>query len=210
MRGHLDLLITAGFIDGWACDDEQPLRPLEVAVLLGGAEIARATANIYRPDLADAGCATGWCAFRARLIVHALELRGVELELREVNSGLILHTVQQLPEIDISNLSAYSVDEIIAQDPTQLVDVRYLKGCRLVLEEFIKQRGAEDFVAAAFLYVLQRPVDRAGLDEYTHLIRQGLLTPLNMLYNLAESAEYRINPKALIAPWHPAFPFREF
>lgn len=209
-RGHLDVVLASGFIDGWACDDTQPLRPLTVAVLRDGMEIARAVANIYRPDLAEAGCATGWCAFRARLSIPAGEAQGIPLMLVDAASGQTLHETLGLPQLDLPVSPMATVAQIIGQDPTQLENLSQLKGCAGVLDVFVRRYGVKDFVAAAFLYVLQRPVDHAGLEEYAHLIRQGLLTPLNMLYDLASSAEYRAKPKSLVAPCHPSFPFQEF
>lgn len=209
LRGYLDAMLSSGFIEGWACDDDEPLRPLTIAVLQADTEIARAVANIYRPDLAEAGCGTGWCAFRARLAVSVSEAQGAPLVLREVATGQILHEVPSLPELDIPVPPASSVEDIIAQDPTLLGDARRLKGCGRVLNGFIRQHSVEDFVSTAFLYVLQRPVDRASLEEYASLVRQGLLEPLNVLYDLADSMEYRTKPKALAAPCHPSFPFRE-
>lgn len=202
-------MLTSGFIDGWACDDDRPLQPLTIAVLRDGAEIARAVANIYRPDLADAGCGTGWCAFRARLAVPVGEAQGARLVLREVVTGQILHEVPSLPEFGISAPPASSVAGIIAQDPTLLADVSRLKGCGRVLDAYIRRHGVEDFVSTAFLYIFHRPVDLAALEEYANLVRQGLLEPLNVLYDLASSTEYRAKPKTLVAPGHPSFPFQD-
>ena len=209
LRGYLDVMFSSGFISGWACDDDRPLQPLTIAVLSGGAEVAFAIANSYRPDLADAGCGTGWCAFRGRLAVPVSQMRGMPLTLHEVSSGQVLHSVPELPELDAPDLAANSVADIIAQDPTLLGDVSRLKGCGRVLDVFIRQHGVEDFIGAAFLYMLQRPVDYPALDAYTNLIRQGLLEPLNLLRELADSAEYRTKPRALVAPCHPSFPFRD-
>ncbi|MDR3717600.1 MAG: hypothetical protein P4K98_02285 [Bryobacteraceae bacterium] len=209
LRGHLDVVLSSGFINGWACDDDRPLQPLTIAVLSGGAEIAFAIANIYRPDLADAGCGTGWCAFRGRLAVAVSQIRGVPLSLHEVSTGQILHSVQALPELDMPDLTANSVADIIAQDPTLLGDTSCLKGCGRVLDAFIRQRGVEDFVSTAFIYVLNRPGDHSALGAYANLVRQGLLEPLNMLRELADSAEYRAKPNAMVAPCHPSFPFQD-
>ena len=209
LRGHLDVLLSSGFISGWACDNDRPLQPLTIAVLSGGAEIAFAIANHYRPDLADAGCGTGWCAFRGRLVVPVSQLRGMPLSLHEVVTGQVLHSVPELPELDMPVPPASTVGDIIAQDPTLLGDISRLKGCGRVLDAFIRQHGVEEFVRAAFLYVLNRPVDHPAMTAYTNLIRQGRQEPLNVLRELADSAEYRAKPGTLVAPCHPSFPFRD-
>jgi len=209
LRGHLDVLLSSGFINGWACDNDQPLQPLTIAVLSGGTQITFAIANHYRPDLADAGCGTGWCAFRGRLAVPVSQLRGMPLSLHEVSTGQVLHSVSELPELDMPIPPAGTVEDIIAQDPTLLGDIGRLRGCGRVLDAFIRQHGVEEFIGAAFLYVLNRPVDHPALTAYTNLIRQGLLEPLNMLRELAESVECRAKPHAMVAPGHPSFPFQD-
>ncbi|HEY5299823.1 MAG TPA: sulfotransferase [Acetobacteraceae bacterium] len=63
IKGAVEL-VTATHVSGWAVEDSMPDQPLQVRVLLDGEEIARATAELFRPDLKDAGLGPGRHGFR--------------------------------------------------------------------------------------------------------------------------------------------------
>ena len=64
--GHLDM-VSRTRICGWAEDKAAPDRPIGVQILDNGVEIARVLANLYRPDLEQAGFGTGWHGFDVTL-----------------------------------------------------------------------------------------------------------------------------------------------
>jgi peptide/nickel transport system permease protein len=65
----------------------------------------------------------------------------------------------------------------------------------------------EDFIRTAYGYVLARAPDGAGLASYDRLLRNGAVTPLGVLLQLAESAEFREQPRLLASPADPGFVF---
>jgi len=54
LRGHVDGLSRYA-VRGWAADDEQPERPVEVSISLNGAEVTRVVADHPREDLRRLG-----------------------------------------------------------------------------------------------------------------------------------------------------------
>jgi hypothetical protein len=74
-EGRVDKSACAAF--GWVVDPDDRDVDLTIRILADGNEIAQATANIYRPDLAvPQGCPSGTCAFNVdlwNLISHNTE-----------------------------------------------------------------------------------------------------------------------------------------
>ncbi len=205
--GHLDSITSSGFAEGWAYDTKDPLRPLHLSVLRNKAEIASTLAHHYRADLMEAGCGGGWCAFRARLAITVKQALGTPLDLIDHRTGEIIHNRVKPRFLEDSVGEFTSVEQVVANDPTLLGPLARLSGCNGVFNEFIKRRGVETFVRAAYVYILSRPADAEGISTYARLIRQSMLEPYGLLCVLADSDEFRSRIRMLGAPNTPAFPF---
>ena len=205
--GHLDSITSSGFAEGWAYDTKDPLRPLHLSVMRDGQEIASTLAHHYRTDLMEAGCGGGWCAFRARLSVPVKRALDTPLDLTDFKTGDIIHHQVKPRFLEDAVGDFTSVEQVVANDPTLLGPLVRLSGCNGVFNEFIKRRGVETFVRAAYVYILSRPADAEGINTYTRLIRQSMLEPFGLLSVLADSDEFRSRTRMLGAPNTPAFPF---
>jgi hypothetical protein len=208
LRGCLDSITSSGFAEGWAYDTAAPLRSLTVSIRHGDEEVALALAHLYRADLADAGCGTGWCAFRARLTIEPQMAREAPLGLMAKESGDVLQAPRVLGLLDDSDASISSVASLIEQDPTCLGPIERLGGCTQTVASFVKRYGAEAFVQTAYVYVVGHPADKDGATAYTNLIRQSLLEPIDLLKILSNSELYRARRHMLSAPGTPEFPFQ--
>jgi hypothetical protein len=89
LRGYVDQSGPT-ICTGWAQDVENPETPVCLDIIIGGAQVARVLANLYRADLRQAGLGSGCHAFRATLpagITGRLEIRraddGAELSWTE-------------------------------------------------------------------------------------------------------------------------------
>ena len=209
MRGHVDTLTTGGFAEGWAFDSAEPDRSLTVR-LFGPEEeeLALGLAHLYRADLAEARYRHGWCAFRLRLSRDPAGLSGQRLSLREAESGNELHASADLPlrERPALDLCA-SVEAVISQDPTVLRNLQHLCGCGDLLAGFVARHGAAEFVRTAHAYVLARTADGASQARYERMLRGGAVTPFGLLLLLAETEEFRAQPRLLASPADPGFVF---
>jgi hypothetical protein len=96
----------------------------------------------------------------------------------------------------------------LQHDPTALGPIDRLRGCNDTLMTYIKKSGIENFVRAAYAYVLGRPADASGLATYTNMIRQSLLEPFDILRVLSDCDEFRARVRSLGAPGTPGFPFQ--
>ncbi len=208
LRGHLDSVTSSGFAEGWAFNADQPLRQLLISVTRKGNEIAYGLAHLYREDLAEAGCGTGWCAFRVRLSVPVKTARAAPLNLVDRQSGVLIHTQPQPNALTDTPGDIKSVEQLVASDPTLVGPLARLGGCNPIFNQFIQRKGVEMFVRAAYVYVLSRPADADGIANYTHLLQQSAIEPIGLLALLADSDEFRARPRALGAPNSPAFPFQ--
>jgi hypothetical protein len=184
LRGWLDELTSSGFVDGWAVDTAALDRPLSISILdRDGLEIGWGLAHRYRLDLAAAAIGTGWCAFRVRVSDPPRWLRGAAMTLAERTTGTTLHHLDPVPYSERQDRAITTIGD------------------------FIKARGVNAFVRAAYVYVLGRPVDEAGLARYGGMIRKATLMAVELLAILADSEEYRARPRSLAAPNTPSFPF---
>lgn len=208
LRGHLDAITSSGFVEGWAYNQAAPLDPVAVSVIHDGTEIARATARQYREDLAESGCGTGWCAFRARVSAPAEQARRMALALTDAASGAVIQNPRILHYYKESEPEITSIEDVIRHDPTLLGPIDRLKACGEIFQAYINLHGVPAFVRTAYIFVLSRPADSDGLNVYTGLMRQGLLHPFNLLRELADSQEFRSKPRMLSAPGSPSFPFQ--
>jgi hypothetical protein len=207
LRGHLDAVSSSGFAQGWAFDEDEPLRSRVVSIVRNGREIGVALANGFRPDLADCNYGNGWCAFRARLSISPSATRGRPLLLIDRATGELLHTAQEPDFIEDSEHPIESIAKLVEMDPTLLGSIDKLRGCESTFYAFIRRRGVEAFIRAAYVFMLARPADPDGIATYTRLIRQSQIGPMDLLLILADSDEYRSRPRMLGAPNTSAFPF---
>jgi len=208
VRGWLDELTSAGHVTGWAVDTAALDRALPIAILdAAGQEIAWGLAHRYRADLADAGIGTGWCGFRVRLSVPTRGLRRRALSLADRATGTRLHHADPPRYTEEVDTPIAAVDDLVGADPTLIGDITQLRGCEPLFSAYIKARGVNAFIRAAYVYALGRPADEAGLARYGGLIRQATLLGYDLLAILADSDEFRARPRALAAPNMPSFPF---
>ena len=207
MDGHLDNLTSSGYLEGWAFDAARPLHALPVAVVCEGQEIAWGLAHRFRKDLMTSGCGTGWCAFRMKVEgpKDALPRSQLRLHLRGTNT--VLHVNPAISCVEDRDAAPATVDALCAEDPTILHEIWQLRGCEGVAHSYIKHRGLEEFVRTAYLYVLGRPADAVGMETYVKGIRDGSVGAIQLLEILADSYEFRREPKQLRAPSDPGFPF---
>ena len=208
-KGHLDAITASGFVEGWALNTSAPLQPLFISIIAeNGTEIAKGPADRFRRDLSENALSPGWNGFRVRASVSLLHYREGGLSLCECISGSILHQPKSITLLEEHDHSLTSIDDVISVDPTVLTDIEQLSGCEGVLNQFLHTKGVEDFIRAAYVYILGRPADREGIGLYGKLLRQAGLTPFNLLRTLADSDEFRSRPRQLIVPTMAGFPFR--
>jgi hypothetical protein len=62
-RAHLEQVKSEGLISGWCWDESQPDRGVRLVVLVDGQPVGTTVADIYRPDLQQAGMGDGAHAF---------------------------------------------------------------------------------------------------------------------------------------------------
>ena len=207
--GYIDAVTSAGFVEGWAFDEQRPGEPLMVSVQeADGAEVALGPAHLYRRDLAETGYSYGWCAFRLRLTkpvgqVRTAKLQAVAKLSQERMFGPQIPAYREMPDDAVETIA-----ELIAADPTVIASLDQIDGCSELFDGFVKARGVEGFVRAAYVYVLGRSIDGDGLANYTRLLRQNRLSPFALLGTLADSEEFRSRPRSLLAPTAPGFPFK--
>jgi hypothetical protein len=207
LRGHIDSLTTADFVEGWAADDDRPALRVEVIASEDG-KVAEGRAHLFRADLADARLGLGWCAFRLRVQPHANALRRQTLTLRDAETGAAIHARETCPIRDDLDLPCSSVAEAIASDPTVITALAQLRGCEQLLAGFVTRRGVGEFIRAAYVFVLGRPVDAPALSSYGRMLRTGAITPFGLLSVLADSEEFRSRPRQLASPNATGFVFR--
>jgi hypothetical protein len=75
---------------GWARDPTDPQRRLLLEAVVDGQVLARAEADSFRGDVADAGHGDGHCGFRLDLSEHALGLGDRVLTVRVAGTGQVL------------------------------------------------------------------------------------------------------------------------
>jgi len=207
LTGHLDVVVSSGFLEGWATDINAPSAPLIVSVRKDEKEVAWGFANLYREDLAQARCGTGWCAFRLRSALPPGQLRGTPLSLIDRQTGAIIHEPAATRLVMDGDPVIGSIAELLSKDPTILTDISQLRACEPMFEKFIAAHGAARFVATAYGYVLQRPPDDEGLALYTDHLNSNTLTGFLTIAALAESTEYLDRRPQLSAPVTTSFPF---
>jgi hypothetical protein len=206
-RGYIDSVTSLGFVEGWAFDQDDPTRTVNVGIRVEGEVIAGGFALLFREDLMSAGFGLGWCAFRLRLEVPIERVRDGSVDLIERHTGALISSREKLPLIADGEVPATSIGILIEADPTIIKGLWQLRKCENVLMHFIRRHGVETFIDAAYAYVLGRAADHGGRLQYTRCIRQASLSPVAVLEALGDSDEFRGKIRQLAAPKSPAFPF---
>jgi hypothetical protein len=208
IRGHLDALTAAGFVEGWAFDENAPGRPVKVRVLdPEGQELALGYAHMFRADLANVNFGFGWCAFRLRLGAPVAEVAKVAVRLQSAETGQDIQPARLLKLRDGPEPLGDTLARVVAGDPRVATSIEQLRAYGPVLQDFMSRRGITEFIRTAYLYVLGRPADEDGIRSYAPLLGIGALTPYGLLAVLAASEEFRSRPRALTAPNTPSFVF---
>jgi hypothetical protein len=208
LQGHLDAITSSGYVEGWAYDPNDPLRPLVVSVLTGGKELGQGIANLYRWDLVDAGCGTGWCAFRLRLSEPVGNVIRQTLILSEMSSRMEIYRTSYIPKAEDNEIYPSVLEEVLLSDPTLVHSINQLRGCSKILSDFIDAAGLDAFVRTAYIYILGRPVDASSLASDLVRLQIGAISPYEFLKALYDCEEFRSVPKLLIAPTEPGFAFQ--
>ena len=208
LKGYLDVLTSSGHIEGWAYDSEDMLRAVAVRIIAeDGRELGAGSAHSYRADLAAAGHAAGWCAFRIRLQESTgVHLFGLVVTDRVGNQVVVQR--QAVPYAVREEAPIGTLAELLDSDPTLIASLEQLRGCNPIFEAFIEAKGQDAFVRAVYVYLLGRPADAPGLNAYQSHLRSRRVSPLELLLTIADSDEYRSRPRFHWAPTAPAFPFR--
>ena len=207
LRGHLDAITTTGYVEGWAYDENSVGRPLHLEVLHNDEPIASGLAHLYRSDLVDAGCGTGWCAFRFRFEGSIARLRTGPYLLHEMRSRTRFCETYDLRVLEDGGDEIPSVDALLDDDPTVAVSVEQLRGCSEIFNRYIQAQGVDAFVRRMYSYILNRPADAGGAVLYATHIRRATLTAFQGAQAIADSDEYRSRRPSLAAPTSPGFPF---
>ena len=146
-------------------------------------------------------------SFRAQQ--PASPLRNTPFELVDKRSDRRIHRAEEI-RYAADREAGPGVDEDAARlDPFVLTRLAQLQGCADLFEAFIRARELNAFIRVAFIYMLGRPADPEGVVIYAKMIEEGALFPFELLELLADSGEYKSDPRPLAAPNSPAFPFFE-
>jgi hypothetical protein len=199
---------SSGHIEGWAYDSEDALGAVRIRIIADDdRELGVGNAHSYREDLAEAGHAAGWCAFRIRL-AESIGVRTFGLVVAGRDGREFVLRRQPVPYAVHEEIPIRSMPELFASDPTLIDSLALLRGCNPLFEQFIKANGVSAFVGAAYVYLLGRPADSSGLGAYQTHLRSKRVSPFELLMTIADSDEYRSRPRYHWAPTAPAFPFR--
>ncbi|MGO9990994.1 MAG: DUF4214 domain-containing protein [Steroidobacteraceae bacterium] len=202
-------MTSSGCVDGWAYDTEVPFRPLIVSIVADkNREIAWGVAHGYREDLVDAGCSTGWCAFRLRLDQWPANVPWRALTVVDRATGRSILELDSLPYVVAKEMHIQTIPDLVAADPTMIQSLQQLRGCGGLFSAFIVAHGIDAFVRTAYIYLLSRSADASGLKSYRNHLRAKNVTPYELLLAIADSDEYRSRPRQHVAPIVGAFPFR--
>lgn len=208
LKGYLDVVTSSGHIEGWAYDSEDVFGAVRVRITADeGREIGVGSAHRYREDLAEAGYAGGWCAFRIRL-AESTGVRTFGLIATDRKGREVLLQRRPVPYAVGEDSPICSLSGLFESDPTIISSLQQLRGCNPLFEQFIEANGSESFVRAVYVYLLGRPADTAGLKAYETHLRSKRVNPFELLLTIADSDEYRSRPRYHWAPTEPAFPFR--
>ena len=208
LKGYLDVVTSSGHIEGWAYDSDDALGAVRVRIIADNdRELGVGSAHRYRDDLAGAGHAAGWCAFRIRL-TESIGVRTFGLVVMDREGREVVLQRMAVPYAVLEETPIRSLAELLKDDPTLITSLEQLRGCNPFFEKFVKARGPAAFVRAVYVYLLGRPADACGLDAYQTHLRSTRVSPFELLLMIADSDEYRSQPRYHWAPTASAFPFR--
>jgi hypothetical protein len=208
IRGHIDGITVNGFVEGWAFDDTDTLRALDV-VLEGPRKrvLAFGKAGLYREDLAEAALGYGWCSFRLRLLADSKSIVRRQIALVAKESREKICSTANVAVLTGEIESSGTITDCIAQDPTTLQNISQLRACDSLFRRMIQKVGLSAFVRHAYLYVLGRSADEQGVALYTQLIADGKMSPFSLLDELYRSDEFKASMRVLASPHSPGFVF---
>jgi hypothetical protein len=86
LRGSIDEISAEGFITGWAQDETSPEDPVVLTAYADGSFVTNFIANVYRPDLRQAGLGSGCHGFRLQLPARS----GGKVEITRAADGAAL------------------------------------------------------------------------------------------------------------------------
>ena len=208
VRGFLDSHTHGGYFEGWAFDPARPLHALSVAVMADEKCVAQGRAHLFRRDLMEAKCGTGWCAIRLRQDMSVELPDSPIFTLVECESGRILHENRYLAAISDPKRNEETIEAFCASDPTLISAVWQLRGCEGEFTGFIKKHGVDYFLRTAYIYVLGRPADEDGIIQYGRMLRLSKVTAIEIIEALASSEEYKSTRRELVCPNSREFPFK--
>lgn len=185
--GHLDGCDHGYEVGGWVYDTAKPERLCLVQARLDGKQLLQVEAGLERPDLKAFDIRAN-CGFRITLPASVFDgtLRSLEVVVSPENVRLGM----PLPVLGIISdhkpyPKRFSVDTILlAQDGAIDFD-------RVFPNEFLAAHGARAAVAYAYLWLLKRPVDRDGWNNYSEKILANEMTLGDLLRSLHDSDEGR-------------------
>jgi hypothetical protein len=185
--------------------DSEQSAPCHIQVLYGGAVVAEAIADGFRPDLLRAGHGHGHYGFRAQLRSTVPAGR----------VSLVLH----LPRTRTSAAMGVAVPPLLpAARPTiedllklppawTTADLLAAPNC-LDMPGNYAAMGPDRFVDAVFRFVLGRWPSDAEARHHAASLETGRVTPTGLLEELLRGRERADLDPALSSPFDPAFPFR--
>lgn len=200
IRGRLERLYSAGFVEGWAHDVSAPQRLQRVEMRSTDGEVlGGGLAFLFRDDLADQEIGFGWCGFRLRL------MRPPEA----VRSGLVLLDPTSGTRIDAAKLApvAQEAEQPGEFDPFAATSMAPLRACAAIFDQYLRNVGPQAFVRTAHRYVLGRRAEPETIALDSILLESGAMSPLQLLERLAESVEFKLEPRPIPGPWASDFPF---
>jgi hypothetical protein len=206
IRGYIDAVASPGYVEGWAYDEANELRPLRVEVWHGETMLTEGLANLFRHDLIVSGYGAGWCAFCLKLAPGS-QIQTAALTLFEAGSGHIIAPPHIPRHYEREDPPARDLYALTVSDPTSLTSLTQLAACGPVFAGYIAQHGYAAFVRAAWAYVLAQRAMPDIIASTAEELRAGRLTPLGLLETLAQRPEFAAQPRPLAAPRTAAFPF---
>ncbi len=160
---------NAGRISGWAWNSAAPGQPLGVELYDGARFLGRGQADMYRPDLRDAGKRDGACGFAIDLPAslldgrthslqvcvagHGIELQGSPLTFGQFQTGALAEEVAAL-RVEVAALAARVEPSLSPDGNFQAGLVRLLSDRVAALAELQRDVVAREMEALRALYRL--------------------------------------------------------
>jgi hypothetical protein len=202
-------------VDGWAITSDRRCWAY-MSCRVEHKTIAYDIAKRFNQEAMEQGLGYGWCGYSLDLLGSWDLVRGKTIQVACVKSGQILfeydvpyeetddvaqrrpHLVRTVVEIDVGQL-LHSTDNALAEFNFETLG--------LYVHKFIANYGPREFVSRAYEYLLERPADTQGFENYVRALEEGLV-PTHILTALYHSNERRMKPRQPIAlPGDAQFPF---